>query len=87
LREAAQKDVPRYEVMDVKNSVNRSYAFIKVYSPYKGKNARKKFLEKILDKTDAIGIVEWWTSGGIIRKPKHHFNCILILKGTNTYEV
>jgi hypothetical protein len=69
-----------YKIVNSKTINNRVYQLIEVSPPSTKRTLRKKFLEKIIDKAGAIGLMEWWISGGIIQKPKKHFRCILVMK-------
>lgn len=41
---------------------------------------RKRVMEEILDKSGAIGLIEWWLKDSIVRKPKWEFLGILVLE-------
>ena len=43
------------------------------------KRGRNRVIDMIMDETDAIGFIEWWTNGSIIHKPKWNFYGVLIL--------
>jgi hypothetical protein len=75
-----RQELPNYQVVDTKTLNNRVYQLVEVSSPSKNRATRSESLRKMLNKTGAIGLIEWWAKGSIIRKPKERFRCILISK-------
>jgi hypothetical protein len=78
-KETEQQILRDYQVVNSKIMNNRVYQLVEICSPNITREARSKFLRKILNRTGAIGLIEWWT-GGIIRKPRQRFRCILVFK-------
>lgn len=70
----------QYRVLNTKVVNSRVYQLIEVISPSKSSKERSNFLHKLLEETRAVGLIEWWTKGSIIKKPKRQFLCVLILQ-------
>ena len=69
-----------YEVIDERTTKSRTYQLVR-FSLSKGSTKiRKRIMEKILDESGAIGLVEWWLRGSIVQKPKWEFYGILVLE-------
>jgi hypothetical protein len=75
-----QHKLPDYQVVNTKTINNRVYQLVEVSSPSTNRETRSKSLRKMLNKTGAIGLIEWWAKGSIIKKPRERFRCILISK-------
>jgi hypothetical protein len=74
------KKAIKYRVINTKVVNSRVYQLIEVVSPSKSSKSRSNFLHRLLEETRAIGLIEWWTKGSIIGKPKEHFLCVLIFR-------
>jgi hypothetical protein len=75
-----QHKLPDYQVVNTKTINNRVYQLVEVSSPPTNRENRSKSLRKMLNNTGAIGLIEWWAKGSIIKKPRERFRCILISK-------
>jgi len=67
-----------YRVINTKVVGGRVYQLIEVVSPSKSSKERSNFLYRLLEESGAMGLIEWWTKGSIIKKPKRRFLCMLI---------
>jgi hypothetical protein len=75
-----QQALPDYQIVNTKTLNNRVYQLVEVSSRSTNRENRSKSLRNMLNKTGAIGLIEWWAKGSIIKKPKQRFRCILISK-------
>ena len=69
-----------HEIKERWFSNDRIYQLERISLPAVGATARRRMLEEVMDSTGAIGMVEWWSCGGIMQKPWRDFQVILILK-------
>jgi len=67
-----------YSIISEKHSKERIYKFLRFSLSQTSNVARKKIINKILDRERSVGIIEWWTGGSIVHKPKSEFQAILI---------
>lgn|GEM_PF-6764050 len=67
-----------YQVVGVKIINNRIYQLIEISSQFSNREERANFLQKLVENTGAIGLIEWWPKGSIVKKPRNMFRCILI---------
>ena len=74
-----------YDVLDEKITQSRTYQLIRFSIPKQSSKIRRRIMEKILDESDAIGLIEWWSKGSIIHKPKWEFYSILVLEYNGGY--
>lgn len=71
-----------YEVAARKIANDRVYLLLRFSFLKDAKITRKRILEKFIDETNAIGMIEWWTRGSIVKKPQLQFYGILVLKAS-----
>lgn len=74
------KKLSNWRVINAKVVDKRVYKLIEVISASESSKARSNFLHRLLEETRAVGLIEWWTKGSIIKKPKGQFLCVLILR-------
>ncbi|MEM2507504.1 MAG: hypothetical protein QXR45_14160 [Candidatus Bathyarchaeia archaeon] len=67
-----------YRVVSVKIVNDRIYQLIEISSQFSNREERADFLQKLVETTGAIGLIEWWPKGSIVKKPRNVFRCILI---------
>lgn len=69
-----------YQITELSYKVvgNRVYKLIRVVSSFKSSKKRSDFLHRLLEQNRAVGLIEWWTNGSIIKKSKRQFLCVLI---------
>ena len=70
----------QYEVLSTRFHKNRIYQLVSLYLPTRGRKNRKNILDALLKDIGAIGSIEWWVKGSIVKKPKSSFNLILIFE-------
>lgn len=68
-----------YRVISEKVVPGRVYKLIEVTSSSTYSKTRSNFLHKLMERANAIGLIEWWEKGSIVRKPQNRFFCVLIL--------
>lgn len=73
-----------YEIEAELVSLSRIYQLVRFSFPEMSKDARNRTLGRFIDETDAIGLVEWWERGSIIKKPRLRFYAIVIRKKTKS---
>jgi hypothetical protein len=71
---------PSYDVIFQKRTTSRVYRLVKLSLPNVSTNQRKRVIETLLDGRGAIGLIEWWMRGSIVKKPKWQFYCLLVFK-------
>lgn len=74
------KKLSDWRVINTKVVGSQVYQLIEVVSPSKSSKERSSFLYRLLEETRAVGLIEWWTKGSIIKKPKGQFLCVLVLR-------
>ena len=76
-----ERDIPcLYRILDTKVTNSRTYALVKFSLPDSSTKKRKETLEKIIQETGSIGLMEWWTKGSIVHKPRSNFYGILVFR-------
>jgi hypothetical protein len=71
-------EVVSYYQVSERTSQGRVYRLLRMSIPKTSKEKRRRILDEILNEEKAIGIVEWWTRGSIIHKPKTEFQILVI---------
>ena len=77
VRDNSRKD-PYYEILSVERKGSRMLELLKVSLPRVSNKDRNAILYKIMDERGSIGLIEPWTGGSIIHKPKFQFNVIAV---------
>lgn len=72
------KQFVSYEIVSEKNANNTTYKLVKNRLLEVSREKRKKILESIMDKEHAFGLIEWWSKGSIVSKPRKEFYIILL---------
>ena len=71
-------ETSNYRVVSVKIVNNRIYQLIEISSQFSNREERANFLQKLIENAGAIGLIEWWPKGSIVKKPRNIFRCVLI---------
>lgn len=65
-------------ILHVNTRGSRVYALAKLSLPQVSRGRRRKVLEKVVQESGLIAVIEWWTKGSIVAKPKSDFLGILV---------
>ena len=79
-KKAKQVSPLRYAIVARKNSKDRIYLLLRFSLSRGSTTARRRFLKRFMEKRNAIGLIEWWTKGSIVKKPNLQFYGILVSK-------
>ena len=69
-----------YQVVNQKVMESRIYQLVRFSLSEVSTGKRRRIVQTILSESGAIGLIEWWTKGSIVKKPKSHFYAILVFK-------
>jgi len=72
-----------YEVVSAKRVGTLGYQLVKFSLPEMSRSKRSEALHKVLEETHAKALIEWWSRGSIVNKPRRQFYCILIFETDN----
>mgnify|MGYP001137920395 CR=1 FL=1 len=78
-----QGEACSYQILDTKVMGSRTYALVKFTFPDVGAKKRTEMLEKIVRETGSIALIEWWSKGSIIYKPRENFYGILVFRSSS----
>lgn len=59
---------------------SRIYQLVRFSISEVSTDKRNKIIQAVLDESGAIGLIEWWTKGSIVQKPKSQFYAILVFE-------
>ena len=65
-RRTAKLDPQLYRIIDQRVTSDRA-------------RARRRILKRVLEDNDALGLIEWWERGSIVKKPRSHFYAVMIV--------
>lgn len=77
---ATNQGILSYEIVNEWVLQNRTYKLLKFSLPNVSARTRRIILERVLNELGAIGLIEWWLRGSIVKKPRQHFYGIVILE-------
>jgi len=79
ISELSKNQLYNYRIVDVKIINSRVYQLIEIRSQFTNRERRADFLQRLVEGTGAIRMIEWWSKGSIVKKPRDAFQCILVL--------
>jgi hypothetical protein len=68
-------EVIREDVRD-----DRIYQLVRFSLPDVSSRKRTLIIHDFLNQANAIGLMEWWTGGSIVKKPRRDFQAVLVLR-------
>ncbi|MEM2980557.1 MAG: hypothetical protein QW385_04200 [Thermoproteota archaeon] len=69
-----------YKILAEKSEKGVIYKLFEFELPCVSGQKRRRILEAVMERTGAYALIEWWTRGSILYKPKYHFHAILLFK-------
>lgn len=78
-RRTTKLDHQLYRIIDQRATSDRIYQLVRFSLSGATPTKRRRVLKRVLEDSDALGLIEWWERGSIVHKPWSRFHAILIV--------